>query len=840
MSNELNQYNSQRDLLASDRSLESAIGNYIEKKSNNSTPTKDIIVSNINAALEMTNSNSNSIKSNSQALSVPVNNSNLSTPSKEPSKHMIVPNINISALGDPMSTSNSRSISIIRKEEQDPYLSFKNAFNLPAPNEINGVRPSVNISPRLEVVPENSQSHSRKPTIVAARSSILSPASENRKMNHNTSPRDWNFLGRAIVETIRHFDSYRNPGGEEDSKYKSNQSKLGLFSAACMSSKDLLSSVMFTTGTTAQYAGFYAPLCLLLVSLTLLAYRSCYVEVVTALPLNWGSYTAMLNTSSKTNAAITGCIAYLSYVCTGVVAAVSAVTYVQFYWPELNFVWGTLAIILIMAIINLLGVREAAPVAVILCSIHVCTMLTLIFSALTFGFNEGWATLIANYNGPGPENVGSAIVYGFSAAMLGITGFETSSNFVEQQQTGVYSQTLTIIIILLTFLNPSIAFFAFTVLPTSMVTDPIYSTNVLIYMAQSISFTFPRATFLPYLVFIDSVLILNATVYTSFINSSGLCASMAKDGLLPDAFIHKNEYTGVNSVSLIVFWFFSSFLVVGTNGDSNSMSTIFTIAFCSVLTIMVIGTIFLKFRRSSLVRELRASYTSIIVALFSGLLAIVSALIHQPIVIAYFFLFFAPIVFFVMLYHFRVTIIIFLLSEFAELSPQSQETYSWVKNYLTELLYFIEASPIILLTNYCDIKWLNEAIQYVRENEATRLIKVVHICDDVSLIPEHFDKTIQILNDAYPSHRIDATVFEGHFTPEMLNNIASMLNVSKHSMLIGCPSQNSSRFNFAELGGARIISSEQSCSINAPLMKLVFDQSEINLTEMNNRDRNFA
>ena len=35
-----------------------------------------------------------------------------------------------------------------------------------------------------------------------------------------------------------------------------------------------------------------------------------------------------------------------------------------------------------------------------------------------------------------------AIIYGFSSAMLGITGFETTSNFVEQQEKGVFAKTL--------------------------------------------------------------------------------------------------------------------------------------------------------------------------------------------------------------------------------------------------------------------------------------------------------------------------------------------------------------------------------------------------------------
>lgn len=48
----------------------------------------------------------------------------------------------------------------------------------------------------------------------------------------------------------------------------------------------------------------------------------------------------------------------------------------------------------------------------------------------------------ANFRNKGPDNPPLAIVYGFSSAMLGITGFETTANFVEQQKKGVFAKTL--------------------------------------------------------------------------------------------------------------------------------------------------------------------------------------------------------------------------------------------------------------------------------------------------------------------------------------------------------------------------------------------------------------
>ena len=41
-----------------------------------------------------------------------------------------------------------------------------------------------------------------------------------------------------------------------------------------------------------------------------------------------------------------------------------------------------------------------------------------------------------------PGTVGTALFFGLASAMLGISGFESSSQFVEEQQEGVFPKTL--------------------------------------------------------------------------------------------------------------------------------------------------------------------------------------------------------------------------------------------------------------------------------------------------------------------------------------------------------------------------------------------------------------
>ena len=62
-----------------------------------------------------------------------------------------------------------------------------------------------------------------------------------------------------------------------------------------------------------------------------------------------------------------------------------------------------------------------------------------------------------------------ALFLGFSAAMLGISGFESSANFVEEQAPGVFQKTLRNMWVVVSFFNPVIALLAVAVVPLATV-----------------------------------------------------------------------------------------------------------------------------------------------------------------------------------------------------------------------------------------------------------------------------------------------------------------------------------------------------------------------------------
>ena len=224
--------------------------------------------------------------------------------------------------------------------------------------------------------------------------------------------------------------------------------RLGQFTATSIAGNDLLSSVLYTAGICTTYAGKLAPVALALVSCMLYLFRFVYAEVVTAMPVNGGSYNALLNTTTKRAAAVASCLSLLAYIATAVVSAFSAVSYVQPLWDwagtTLGQTVGTVSLLGLFAGLTIIGIGESAVVATAMFFTHVAALTCVVIASLVYGAGNGWVTFNDNMQSPLPDVVSStgsliaagspavALYYGYAAALLGITGFETAANYVEE------------------------------------------------------------------------------------------------------------------------------------------------------------------------------------------------------------------------------------------------------------------------------------------------------------------------------------------------------------------------------------------------------------------------
>ena len=242
--------------------------------------------------------------------------------------------------------------------------------------------------------------------------------------------------------------------------------KLNQLKATAICGNDISSSCLYVSALTIIYAGQYAWVSLLIVALVLFLFRKIYGEVVGALPLNGGAYNVLLNTTSKRMASFAACLTILSYMATAVISAYEAMFYLHDIVSGLPLIIATVCLLAIFMGLAIIGIGESAKVAVIIFIIHITSLLLLVLICCWFLFSHGFEVFNINWHLPIKSGgLITALFLGFSAAMLGISGFESSANFVEEQQPGVFPKTLRNMWAVVSFFNPVIALLAICIVP---------------------------------------------------------------------------------------------------------------------------------------------------------------------------------------------------------------------------------------------------------------------------------------------------------------------------------------------------------------------------------------
>ena len=226
----------------------------------------------------------------------------------------------------------------------------------------------------------------------------------------------------------------------------------GTSTAIC--GNDITSSCLYVSAIATVYAHALSPVALLIVAGILFLYRKIYTEVVEALPLNGGAYNCLLNSTRKFTAALAACLTLLSYLATAVISAKTAAEYLDNLLPFLPAMETTAVVLVIFAALTILGITESARVALVIFTIHLTSLTFFVLLSLpkfimsSQIWTQNWHQLVTEVNWP------KALFLGVSAAMLGVSGFESSSNFVEQQEHGVFRLTLRNMWLAVTVFNP--------------------------------------------------------------------------------------------------------------------------------------------------------------------------------------------------------------------------------------------------------------------------------------------------------------------------------------------------------------------------------------------------
>src|SRR5215217_3913828 len=554
--------------------------------------------------------------------------------------------------------------------------------------------------------------------------------------------------------------------------------KLNELQATAISGNDISSSCLYVSALTIAYAGQYAWISLLVVALVLFLFRKIYGEVVGALPLNGGAYNVLLNTASKRTASFAACLTILSYMATAVISAYEAMFYFRDIIHDLPLLPATIMILLIFMMLTIIGIGESAFVAVIIFITHIASLLLLVLAACWFVIQNGTSIFQANWSLPTSSGgIATALFLGFSAAMLGISGFESSANFVEEQKPGVFPKTLRNMWGIVSFFNPVIALLALAVLPVADISG--HQESLLSFMGERAG-----GSWLSHLIVIDAVLVLSGAVLTSYVGVTGLAERITLDRILPNFFLEQNR-RGVNYRIVIGFFILCVSILLVTKGDLSSLAGVYTFSFLLVMALFGVGNLMLKVKREKLPRPERASAISVIIAIGFIVTAFFG---NMRINLASFYVFIQyllPTMLFILVMLNRARIIRWLIYGFNLSGDNLQRLFKrTIRPY--RALVKLNAQELVFFTRGDNVAILNRVMIYVEENEATKRLKIVHIANSGSN-NDHLKIDIEVLDRAYPDIDIDFVEVKGQFGPKMIDRLSKEWHIPKNFMFIGAP-----------------------------------------------------
>ncbi|EAL71471.1 hypothetical protein DDB_G0271894 [Dictyostelium discoideum AX4] len=600
----------------------------------------------------------------------------------------------------------------------------------------------------------------------------------------------------------------------------SDEHKIGQLFSTAICGNDITSSIFYTSSLCTAAAGKYAPVSLILVCIVLYLFRKVYGEVGSALPLNGGAYNVLLNTTTKQVAALAAALTMISYMATAVVSASSAMSYLKVLWEGCDVYWATIILLGGFAALNLIGISESAVVAFGIFALHMLTLAMFVIGGFVLFFIQRESTFqIIRDNWYNPEgncpvgtptpyyfgkNFAEAIYFGFGAAMLGVTGFETSSNFIEQQEPGVFPKTLRNMWFIVSIFNPLIGFLNLCFIPACEIASDTSGGILAKVAGKAFGAWFEKW------VGIDAVLVLSGSVITSYVGVIGLVRRMALDRVLPQFLIQTNPCRKTTHWIIVLFFVICSSLYMLVDGDTTTLAGVYTCAFLGVMSLFAIGNMLLKYKRSSLRRDIKSPWIGVLIALFSVILGLISNIIKDDSIVYYFGIYFGVTIFIIMLMFIRARILkLFLFFTQIILSGAGRDR---VARWIGDVIKKINSQPVVFFASKDDPAYLNKAILYIRDNEQTNWVRVVHCCNEEEST-DSFSSTMEFLDKCYPKIRLDLIRVNAEFNASTVQKISQELKIDLNFCFVSCIKDRDDGdpsmipVTVGDLGGVRMITS---------------------------------
>lgn len=382
-----------------------------------------------------------------------------------------------------------------------------------------------------------------------------------------------------------------------------SKSNLNWIIAAGVVGADIGTSVFYGTGILFPIVGYLAPVVVLTVCLMMWAFKKTYEEGLALSPYNGGAYSMILRSLGRQAAVLAGALTVVSYLATAAVSSLSGAHYLSSMWTEglSNSTVVLLAFIpiVLFALLNTKGIKEPAKLVTLIAGFHFALLILISLWGLGFLF-WNWSSIdlsgFSELRSPSGALSFNLLMYGFAAGFLGITGFESAAQIVEELEAPALLTVRKLyktVVILVSLTAPAISFLCLALLSQEEVmnnTDALLSV-----LSQKLG-----GRFLLTVIVIDATLTLFAATNTAFVGFIGLATTMAKQGNLPRVMLTRiaHKFPSIQGYPAIAlpFMIVALMMCALVAGEVEILAKVYEIAFLGVMVSFCIGVVLLRNR----------------------------------------------------------------------------------------------------------------------------------------------------------------------------------------------------------------------------------------------------
>ena len=328
-------------------------------------------------------------------------------------------------------------------------------------------------------------------------------------------------------------------------------------------------------------------------------FKAIYEEGCAASPFNGGAYMMVLQTVGRRVAMVVGALTILSYLATAAVSALSGAYYIDSFdnivnWPTAAVCTVAILPVVVFGFLNIVGIKEPAIIVFFIALFHFTLLLGMDAWGLYLAFERhvDFGRVFSGLNHLSPINY----MQGIAAAFLGITGFESAAQIVEQLKSPTWRtlKHVYLSIVLLVGVTAPITSLLCIVLLNDKQLD-FYSNSLL----SGLAYVEGGSPLLVVLV-IDAALTLFAAVNTAYVGCIGLCTTMAKQGNLPAFFLRRwaSRFPFLQGYPYVVFVFMAITvsMILMLPGQVDNLGQVYGMAFLSVMISFCVGVLLLRVR----------------------------------------------------------------------------------------------------------------------------------------------------------------------------------------------------------------------------------------------------